>query len=226
MTGDDAGDHRHSRALSPDLIDDPDELARREAANGLRQFDAAMAMLEDWRSRASAAPFRLRLSTILHLHRVALEGISAFAGNFRPAGVEIEGSDHRPVDAWRVPSLVEELCDYVNENWNDRTAIHLAAYVLWRLNWIHPFDDGNGRTSRILSYLVLCARLDARLPGANTIPDQIASNKSAYYRALEDADRSWKDSGLVDVSRLEELLEGLLASQLVQLLEDAKGTPL
>ncbi|MFE0752816.1 hypothetical protein ACFW16_02595 [Inquilinus sp. NPDC058860] len=75
---------RHSRALSPELITDPEEKARREAANGLRQFDVAMEVLEEWRTRG--AKFRLRPSAILNLHRTALDGISAFAGNFRPAG--------------------------------------------------------------------------------------------------------------------------------------------
>jgi hypothetical protein len=35
----------------------------------------------------------------------------------------------------------------------DATAIHLAAYLMWRLNWIHPFADGNGRTARMTSYV-------------------------------------------------------------------------
>jgi Fic family protein len=47
------------------------------------------------------------------------------------------------------------MCDYVNDQWSVRTALHLAAYVMWRLNWIHPFTDGNGRTSRISSYVIL-----------------------------------------------------------------------
>jgi Fic family protein len=64
-----------------------------------------------------------------------------------------------------VPSLVEELCDYVNDNWESSTPIHLAAYVMWRLNWIRPFADGNGRTSRILSYVVLSIRSGIRLTG-------------------------------------------------------------
>src|SRR5215471_17086032 len=39
-----------------------------------------------------------------------LAGISVFAGNFRPAGVEIEGSKHQPPGAHRVRELIEELC--------------------------------------------------------------------------------------------------------------------
>ena len=49
-----------------------------------------------------------------------------------------------------VAELVEDMCDYVNENWEAKSAIHLAAYIMWRLNWIHPFADGNGRLSRFL----------------------------------------------------------------------------
>jgi Fic family protein len=76
-------------------------------------------------------------------------------GNYRPAGVEIQGSRHQPVGAHLVPEQVEEMCDYMNENWEKSSPVHLSAYALWKLNWIHPFTDGNGRTARALSYLVL-----------------------------------------------------------------------
>jgi len=85
------------------------------------------------------------------------------AGNYRPSDIKIEGSRHQPVGAHLVPEKVEELCDYVNEHW-DLSAIHLAAYVMWRLNWIHPFADGNGRTSRALSYLILCIAWEKSFP--------------------------------------------------------------
>src|ERR1700687_4764895 len=135
-------------------------------------------------------PFRFRPSQILHLHRIALEGISSYAGNWRPAGIEIGGSKHRPVGAHQVPAMVEDLCEYVNENWTNQSALHLSAYVMWRLNWIHPFTDGNGRTSRAVSYLVLCLRIGHPLYGANSVPAQIAQDKKPYYQALEVADKA------------------------------------
>jgi Fic family protein len=38
----------------------------------------------------------------------------------------------------------------------DCSAIWRAAYALCRLNWIHPFAGGNGRTARAFSYLIIC----------------------------------------------------------------------
>jgi Fic family protein len=219
----DNGGDRKSKAASPVLIGDEEARARKEAENGLAQFDAVLALVEQHRDEKR--PFKLRLSIILGLHRIALEGISAFAGNFRPSTVEIQGSKHEPVGAHQVPEHVEEMCDYVNEKWQDATPLHLAAYVMWRLNWIHPFDDGNGRTSRAVSYLVLCMRLGYPLPGTNTIPEQISANKRPYYDALEAADAAWRD-GRVDVSVLERLMGDYLSAQLVGVVEQATGSPL
>ena len=142
-------DRRHSVAEDAELIRDPAEVARAEARNGLRQFDLGLRMVED--ALGKGASFKLRPSLLLALHREALTGISAAAGLFRPAGVGIEGSRHAPPGAHLVPELIEELCDYVNGRWRKATPIHLSAYIMWRLNWIHPFVDGNGRTSRVAS---------------------------------------------------------------------------
>jgi Fic family protein len=211
---------RHSSAFEADLISDPDEKTAQEARNGLRQIDEVAEMVESYTERGRQ--FRFRLSALLHLHRTALEGISSYAGNFRPAGIEIGGSKHRPPEAFLVPELVEEMCDYVNEHWDTSTALNLAAYVLWRLNWIHPFTDGNGRTARAASYLVLCLRIGHPLYGALSVPAQIAQDKRPYYEALEQADSAY-DKGQIDVGRLEDLLEALLARQLLNVLEGAGG---
>jgi Fic family protein len=126
------------------------------------------------------------------------------------------------VGAHLVPGEIEEMCDYINEKWAGNSPLHLAAYALWKLNWIHPFTDGNGRTARALSYLLLCARLGYRLPGKSTIPEQIAADKTPYYKALEAADKEWADKK-VDLSFLEKLLADLLANQLVSVHDEATG---
>lgn len=209
MTNDER-DRRDSRALEPELITNPQEKAAAEARNGFRQYDAAIAAVQAALERGS---FKLRPSLILGLQREALAGISSYAGNYRPGGVAIEGSKHAPVGAHLVPELVEEMCDYVNDHWNDSTPIHLAAYLMWRLNWIHPFADGNGRTSRIISYVVLSIRAGVILPGSKTIPDQIVDNRNPYFEALDAADAAFLE-GELDVSKMEDLLGRLLANQL------------
>lgn len=103
-----------------------------------------------------------------------------------------------------------------------RPALHLASYLMWRLNWIHPFADGNGRTSRILSYVVLCIKSGTIFGGTPTIPDQIVEDRAPYFEALDAADAAEK-AGEVDVSRMEELLEALLARQLTKAFEQAGG---
>lgn len=196
---------RHSSAGEPPIIVDPKERAKLEARNALEQFDAVIKLIEEW-TAPNHPPFRLRPSTILGLHRIALKGLIVYAGTFRPAGVDIGGSQHKPIDAHLVPVRVEELCDYVSENWA-KSPIHLTAYTLWRMNWIHPFTDGNGRTARAVAYLILCVRLGYRLPGTKTVPELIATDKDPYYAALEAADAG-------DLSVLEKLLSALLAQQL------------
>ena len=78
------------------------------------------------------------------------------------------------------------------------------------------------RTARALSYLLLCLRLGYRLPGANTIPAQISQDKNPYYKALEAADKQWREKK-IDLSQLEELLADLLANQLVSVHDQAVG---
>jgi Fic family protein len=212
-------ERRDSRALEPDLITDPLARAEAEARNGLRQYDHGIKVIQ---SALERGPFKLRLSLVLALHREALADISMYAGNFRPAGVQIQGSKHEPAGAHLVPELVEEMCDYVNEHWEKSTPIHLAAYIMWRLNWIHPFADGNGRTSRILSYVVLSIRAGALLPGTPTIPDQIVDNRGPYFDALDAADEAWR-AGTIDLAKMEQLLGGLLANQLAKFYEAAGG---
>jgi len=134
----------------------------------------------------------------------------------------IGDSSHVPPPVDELAGYVDELCEYVNDHWNNRSALHLAAYIMWRLNWIHPFVDGNGRTTRAVSYYVLCCNLGFYLPGVTTIPELIATNKSPYYEALESADEAFKQ-GRIEVSKMERLLHDLLATQMVAALEYAKN---
>ena len=180
---------RQSRALEPELITDPQRKAEAEALNGLRQYDFAVKSVYQALERQ---PFNLRPSLIYSFQREALQVISAYAGITRPASVEIFGSEHEPPGAHLVQELVENLCDYVNDHWETSSAVHLAAYVMWRLNWIHPFVDGNGRTSRVLSFCAFDKAWSgsARDPNSSRIGD---STSRRLRRCTRPCRRSLED---------------------------------
>jgi Fic family protein len=200
----------------------PSEIARREVENGRRQFLAATDMIRSYLE--PGRPFALRPSHVLHLQAIAVDGIEDNPGVFRRSAVRIQGAVHQPPEAFRVEGLVVEMCEYVNDNLHERSPFHLASYLMWRHNWIHPFADGNGRTSRMLSYVVLSLTLGYELPGSPTIPAQIQGDRGGYFKALEAADQADR-LGNLDVGVMEGLLKGMLAKQLLSVIEAADGGP-
>ena len=200
------------------LPNDPDEIARLEARNAVEQYDRTLNLIDQ--VVRDGRPFRLRPSAITSLHQIAMKGVRRLAGTYRASPVRISGSRHLPPDAATVAGHVEEMCDWVEDNWVEKSAVQLCAYIMWRLNWIHPFDDGNGRTTRAVAYLVLCSKSGHRLPGSPTIPEQIAEDKQPYYAALEKADEA-AERGVDDAGAMEELVRACLARQLRAAYEDA-----
>jgi Fic family protein len=112
---------------------------------------------------------------------------------------------------------MQELLGYLSSNWTSATPSHLAAYALWRLCWVHPFEEGNGRTARAACMLILCYKHGAWLPGKEIIPKQIRDNRPPYYAVLREADNQHDKSGRksIDVSKTEDYLNDLLTKQLL-----------
>lgn len=99
-----AGD-RHSHAEDAKLLSDPDEIARREAENGLRQFILALDIIRSF-VKDKERPFKLRAGPIMQLHQAALDGLHRLAGTFRNTPVTIAGSRHQPPE----PALSRMKC--------------------------------------------------------------------------------------------------------------------
>jgi len=196
------------------IIGNDEKRAEKEAENGLAQFSFAKTIIT--KAVSDDRFFKLRPSLLLELNRLAIDGVMRSAGQYRHIPVFV--GNHTPPEWHDVPRHVDDMLDYVNDN-PDADPIHIGAYLLWRLNWIHPFVDGNGRTTRMISYISLCTRLGIELPGKNTIPDQIASTKhthggkAPYYEGLRAADAAWKN-GILDVSDLEKMISSMLKVQI------------
>lgn len=197
-----------------------DHTTKREIENGFRQYDLTLDVTRYYLE--PDRPFALRVPLILDLQREAVDGIEAEPGEIRKTPVGISKSKHIPPKPHLVNAHLTEFCDFINDNWHEKTAFYLSAYAMWRLNWIHPFTDGNGRTSRALSYLLLNIKLGYLLPGSPTILQQIEKDNSHYIKALEMADAAALEGG-EDISEMETMIRSMLAKQLLGVIDAADG---
>ncbi len=179
-------------------------------ANLLRQYDYLNATIK---VSLAIQEYPITVELLCDLNKHAVEYISSHPGVIRKCPIYINNSHHSPPDHIYVNGHLVDCFKYIAENWSSKEAVHLASYALWKVNWVHPFVEGNGRTARAFSYFVLCAKLGMLLPGKNIIPQQIRANRDSYYKALASADAS-HNIGKLDVSELEGYLSDLLTKQL------------
>ncbi len=187
---------------------DPELYGRVQELNLIRQYDLLANCVEIGLKQGHIAFDKY---VIWALNHVAVANISQFGGRFRQEPIYV--GNHIPPHFKDVPELMDRFISTLHENWLEWTPTEIAAYGLWRLLWIHPFIEGNGRTARAVCYYLLCARSGALLPGRKIVPERIRENRVPYYAALGAADRAW-DGGNLDCSELEAYLADLLIAQL------------
>lgn len=125
---------------------------------------------------------------LLGLHHLILRGIiPEEAGKYRSVQVMIQGSKHMPPQPYMVRKQMEELFLWYESKKNLLHPILLAAEMHYRLVTIHPFIDGNGRTSRLVMNLIL---LQHGFVIANIKGDY--NSRMKYYEALETVQTSNK----------------------------------
>lgn len=120
---------------------------------------------------------------VKQIHQLVLRGIDPEnAGVYRNVPVIITGSAHMPPQPYLVAKKMEELFEWYTGNRTILHPVHLAAEMHERLVSIHPFIDGNGRTSRLVMNLIL---IGAGYPIANIQGD--SKSRLRYFEALEKA---------------------------------------
>lgn len=194
--------------------DDPDLYARIQEQNLLRQYDLLSNCIEIGLRKGIEAFDKY---TLWSLNGAAVANIAQFGGRYREDPIYV--GSHLPPHFKDVPNQMDRFISMVHENWTiDDHPTYTAAYALWRLNWIHPFVEGNGRTARAACYYLICMKFGALLPGKKIVPERIRENRKEYYAALKAADIAW-DNGDLNVSQLATYLEGLLKAQLSEALQ-------
>jgi len=189
--------------------DNPTLYAKVQEQNLLRQYDLLLNCIEIGINKGIDAFDKY---TLWMLNHAAVSNISQFGGRYREEPIYV--GNHNPPHFKHVPDQMDRFFSLIHENWTiieHPTA--LAAYALWRLNWIHPFVEGNGRTARAACYYLICVRAGGLLPGKKIVPERIRENRQPYYDALRAADRAW-ELGHYEFTLLTDYLSGLLKAQL------------
>lgn len=185
--------------------------------NGARQYDFLRSIVVA--SLSAGKPF-LSQHVIKALNFQAISCLHVSPGEYRPCSVFVGVSENHPDTFhppahYQVPALMDDLVNTVNRFWDKTDAVALATFVLWRLNYIHPFVNGNGRTARAIAYFVLCLHVGRLLPAAGDmiLPQLLRRDRDQYIIAIKQADASLK-GGALDLQPLHEIVERLLNEQL------------
>ena len=120
---------------------------------------------------------------LLDIHHLILKNIDLDnAGKFRNVDVMISGSAHKPPIFLQVQNLMDDYFNFYEENKESLNPVILSAEIHERLVTVHPFTDGNGRTSRLVMNLILLQHgfPITNISSQNNIRDE-------YYKSLEAA---------------------------------------
>ena len=142
---------------------------------------------------------------ILEIHRMITNGTlekPEYEGNFRENNeIAVYSHDgtllHKPVEYPEIPKLIDELCDFASSK--DEDFIHpvLKGIIIhFLIGYIHPFNDGNGRTARALFYWYLLKN-EYWLFEYMAVSKVINNSKKQYRNAYlyTESDRTPNDSG-------------------------------
>ena len=118
---------------------------------------------------------------LFEIHYLILKSInSENAGKYRWEDVRISGSKHMPPSFLKVQELMDQYFEFYKENKDKTNPVLLSAYMHKKLVTIHPFVDGNGRTSRLIMNLIL---LQNGFPITNISSEK--DLRDEYYNTLE-----------------------------------------
>jgi Fic family protein len=198
-----------------ELINGPDahHIEALNAANTINVLEALITFLLHHQS--AVIPNERALC---ELHRAGTLFLLSEPGQYRTIPVHVaDGAGnvfHDPPPCEKVQGYMDDFFQQIARIWAEGDALDVAAYALWRINWVHPFRNGNGRTARAYAYACLCGHLGVILPGSPTVIDQIMTNRDEYERVIRVADACVKDGRDPDLSPMKDFLDSLLQVQM------------
>ncbi len=154
----------------------------------IRNYFLALGLLDE--KVKQQIPFSKKL--ILEVQALVEKGASKEKIGLRgamPPGVlfavydaETGTAEYIPPEYTEVPALLDELVEYVNTT--DDHPLIVAAVVHYQLVTIHPFEDGNGRTARLMSGYILDLH-GYGFKGIGSLEEYFAYDADEYYKSLQ-----------------------------------------
>lgn len=179
--------------------------------NRARQYDFIRTAYEVSKAETS---FAIDRQFLCDLNFYAVQYLSEQPGRYRQNYNVVVGH-HNPPDWSQVEAEMERFWGNLHRLWGRMSPLESAAYALWGVNHIHPFAEGNGRSSRALAYFVLCSKFGDWLPGSVTVTEQIRiHHRPRYCEILSRMDDSKDRDGLTDLGEMVGFLDELLLNQL------------
>lgn len=141
-------------------------------------------------------------SYILQLHRDLYKYVGNIDGGKFKAGDNIiretdkDGNERvrfRPVPAWEAPDAIDELCKSYADAKDEIDPLVLNSMFILDFLCIHPFNDGNGRMSRLLTLLLLY-QTGFIVGKYVSIEKIIEESKETYYEVLQDSSTGWHEN--------------------------------
>ena len=178
---------------------DSDKPAENEDFQELRNIRKAIEFIENVVGGKNPQP--ITPSMIREVQKIMVDGLrrdgSKTPGQWRHEPVRISNSPHTPPEHVEIPALVQELCDYIEQGNEGKLDMIKIATAHHRFAAIHPFDNGNGRTARILTYAMLVkAKFIDKSKRTVLNPSAIfCIDRQRYYDMLSAADTG-TDKGL------------------------------
>lgn len=159
---------------------------------------------------------------ILQLHKILFSHTdSAFGGTFKNVQNYISATDadgrrftlFTPLPPYETPTAMQEICDEYNRAIGEGKVDPLLIIPVFIHDFlcIHPFIDGNGRMSRLLTTLLLY-RAGFEIGKYISLEAKIAKNKDGYYAALEEAQTGWHEQEDDPTAFVKYLLSTIIAA--------------
>lgn len=199
-----------------------------ESDDEIKSLENAIAFIEDNTDEKTV----FDRAYISEIHKIITKDLtpppkgegSKYPGDLRRHDVSIKKSGHTPPKHFLLPDYFNKFIEFINEKYKEQYQLLMIAIAHHRFEFIHPFDNGNGRMGRLLNYAFLI-KLGFKVKEGRLInPSSVFyTDRDQYYNMLSRADSlkaddllAWCEYFLIGLKNEIEKIDHLLKKEYVQ----------